>query len=164
MSLEAPAQLTLTAGGLQLDQTCLRDESARLCASATSDSMRRAFELRATDMPMRALTAGLTLATEYEGTLSVALTAAAQGTEPLHGSLKAQLTGAAIHKRFENGRVETLDLGNGAVDAALNEHEFSATLALDAGSTGRIAGSIRGHGNAGAWRTWPLTGELAIDT
>lgn len=164
MSLETPTQLLLSVGRLHLDQTCLHDEQARLCAAAAIDPQQRALELRATDMPMRALTAGLTAATEYQGTLSIAVNAAALGDAPLRGNLKAQLANAAIRKQFENGRVERLDLGNGVVEAELSEHEFSGTLALDAGVAGNIAGSISGRGSNQAWRDWPLTGQLKIET
>ena len=74
--------------------------------------------LRASNLPLRTLTAGLTAATDYEGTLTVQVEANDSQDNLWHGSLNAQLSGAAIRKHFENGRVETLSLGDGLVRAA----------------------------------------------
>ena len=87
-------------------------------------------------MPMRALTAGLTVATDYEGTLGVQIEATDSADTPWRGTLNAQLAQAAIHRHFANGRTETLSLGDGPVRAELTEHDLSAGLGLDAGSAG----------------------------
>jgi translocation and assembly module TamB len=164
MSLETASQLLLSAERIRLDRSCLHDEHAQLCASMTIDPAQRNLELRATDLPMRAMTAGLTRGTEYDGTLSIAVEAAAAAGEPWRGSLHAQLANAAIHRHFLNGRVETLDLGNGSVTGQISEHELTGELALDAGAAGSMSGRIRAGGSEEDWHHWPLTGELGLDT
>ena len=164
MNLEAPSQLLLSAERIHLDQSCLHDAAARLCASASIEQAERSLELRAIDLPMRAMTAGLTSGTEYDGTLSVTVDAGGSGAEPWHGSLNARLANAAVIKHFLNGRIETLDLGTGTVGAQMTEHELSAELALDAGNAGSMAGKISAQGLEADWHDWPLTGELALDT
>jgi translocation and assembly module TamB len=164
MNLEAPSQMLLSAERIRLDQSCLHDGAARLCASASIEQAERNLELRAIDLPMRAMTAGLTSGTEYDGTLSITVNASGSGNEPWHGSLDAKLANAAIHKHFINGRIETFDLGTGTIGAQMTEHEISGELALEAGDSGRIAGKISAQGLAADWHDWPLTGELALDT
>jgi translocation and assembly module TamB len=164
MSLETPSQLLLSAERVRLDQSCLHDEHARLCASAAIDAAQRSLELRATDLSMHAMTAGVTPGTEYDGTLSIAVDAQASAGEPWRGSLRAQLANAALHRQFINGRVETLDLGNGTVTGQISEHELSGELALDAGESGSMSGKIRAGGLDVDWHNWPLTGELGLDS
>jgi translocation and assembly module TamB len=164
LALEAPLQLSLAMDHLHMNQACLRDEQARLCAAAAIEPAQRNIELHAIDLPMRTLTAGLTAATDYAGTLDVNVGAAANGDEPWHANLVAQLANAAMHKHFENGRVETLELGNGTVTAQVSEHEFSANLALDAGDSGRITGKLNAAGTADDLRDWPLTGQIELDS
>jgi translocation and assembly module TamB len=164
MNLEAPSQLLLSAERIRLDQSCLHDAAARLCASASIEQAQRSLELRAIDLPMRAMTAGLTSGTEYDGTLAITIKATGSGDESWHGSLDARLANAAIHKHFVNGRIETLDLGTGTVGAQMTEHELTGELALEAGDSGRIAGKFSARGLEADWHDWPLTGELALDT
>jgi translocation and assembly module TamB len=128
------------------------------------DAAQRQLELRASDLPMRAMTAGLTPGTDYDGTLGIAVNAAGADGESWRGSLRAQLLNAAIHRHFANGRIETLELGTGTVTAQLSEHELAADVALDAGNAGSMTGRISARGNDADWHDWPLTGELGLDT
>jgi translocation and assembly module TamB len=164
MTLEAPSQLTLSAERLRLETACVHDEHARLCASMAIDAAQRSLELRATDLPMRAMTAGVTAGTDYDGTLSVTIAAMAAGDEPWRGSLHAQLENAALHRHFANGRIETLDLGTGTITGQIDQHELTGDLALDAGNAGSITGKISARGLEADWHDWPLTGTLALDT
>jgi translocation and assembly module TamB len=170
MSLEAPAALSVAFDRLHLETMCLRDELARLCGSASFESAQRKISLRASNLPMRTLTAGLTAATDYEGTLTVTLEGSDSADAPWRGSLNAQLAHAAVRKHFANGRVETLNLGDGLVRAELSEHDLSAGLGLDAGSAGLIEAHLQAHAPGGAgssdvpWRDWPLTGDVKLDS
>jgi translocation and assembly module TamB len=110
------------------------------------------------------LTAGLTVATDYEGTLGVQIEATDSADAPWRGTLNAQLAQAAVRRHFASGRTETLNLGDGLVRAELTEHDLSAGLGLDAGTAGVIEGHLTAHGNDASWRGWPLTGDLSIET
>ena len=167
MSLDAPVALSVAFDRLHLESICLHDELARLCGSASLDAAQRKISIRASNLPMRTLTAGLTAATDYEGTLTVEVDA--NDESAWRGSLNAQLSHAAIHKHFQNGRIETLNLGDGLVRAELTEHRLTAGLGLDAGAAGLIEGHLQAlsgdaNGADGNWRDWPLTGELKIET
>lgn len=165
MSLEAPSGMSLTGARLQLDQFCLRAAAARLCAAAQLNDAQRRVALSATNLPLRTVTAGLTAATDYEGTLTVKIDAAAGSQSTWYGSLSAQLTDAAIARHGSNGRVERLQLGTGKVEASLNQSALTASLALDAGSAGNISGHLEAHGGDDTpWRDWPMSGELRAET
>jgi translocation and assembly module TamB len=164
MSLEAPVALNVAFDHLGLENMCLRGETARLCASATLEPKQSRVAVRALNMPMRTLTAGLTAATDYDGTLSVQVDASASAQTPWRGGLEAHLLHAAVLKHFANGRTETLNLGDGEVKAELTEHDLTAGMALDAGAAGRIDGHLSAHGEDTVWHDWPLKGELKLDT
>ncbi len=120
--------------------------------------------VRASNLPLRTLTAGLSAATDYEGTLSVQVEATQSAPAPWHGTLNAELAQAAIHRHFASGRVETLSLGDGLVRAELTEHELTAGAALDAGNAGLIEAHLEAHGDDTQWDHWPLSGELKLTT
>jgi translocation and assembly module TamB len=164
LALEAPVALEVALDRLQIDSICLRDEPAKLCGSALLESAQRKISLRASNLPMRTLTAGLTDLTDYEGTLSVQVDALDSAQAPWRGTINAQLAHAAVRKHFASGRTETLNLGDGLVRAELTEHELSAGLGLDAGTAGLIEGHFAAHGADTEWRSWPLSGDLSIDT
>jgi translocation and assembly module TamB len=164
MQLESPAPVLLDGNRARLEPLCLHDGPTRLCLNGHLEDATRAVELLAENMPMRALTAGLSIATDYDGRLSVAANATATGAEPWRGSIKAKLEDASIHKHFQNGRVETLDLGNGTVTALIRAHDLTAELALDADTAGRIQGKFDAHGDSDDWHQWPLNGELTLET
>ncbi len=164
MNLEMPSALTLTAEHLGLEEFCLHAAAARLCAAGQIDAAGSKVVVQAVNLPLRDLTAGLSPATDYEGTLSVRIDAAAGAAEPWHGVLDANLQDAAIARHFSNGRIETLKLGTGHIGAQLTERDLAATLALDAGAAGNLTGSVHAHGDDAAWRDWPLTGALRVET
>ena len=164
LRLAAPAPVEATFERLHIESLCVHDQTAQLCGSATLEAAQRKVSLRASNLPMRTLTAGLTDLTDYDGTLSVEVDALDTAQAPWRGTVNARLSQAAVHKHFANGRVETLSLGDGLVRAELTEHELSAGLGLDAGKAGLIEGHFNAHGEDTDWRSWPLSGELSIDT
>ncbi|MGA8706372.1 MAG: translocation/assembly module TamB domain-containing protein, partial [Steroidobacteraceae bacterium] len=164
LKLHTPVPVEATLERLHISEMCFEDADARLCGGATLEPGQRRVALRASNLPMRTLTAGLTDLTDYDGTLGVQIDAVDTPQAPWRGTINAQLAHAAIHKHFANGRTETLNLGDGLVRAELTEHELTAGLGLDAGSAGLIEGHFAAHGTDTEWRSWPLAGDLSIDT
>jgi translocation and assembly module TamB len=164
LNLESPTAIEATLDRLHIESMCVHDETAELCGSATLESAQRRIALRASNLPMRTLTAGLTDLTDYDGTLSVEVDALDTAQAPWRGTVNARLAHAAIRKHFANGRTEMLSLGDGLVRAELTEHELTAGLGLDAGKSGLIEGHFSAHGSDTEWRSWPLAGDLTVDT
>ncbi len=82
LTLAAPALVTLSADELKLEPLCLHDVRARLCASGEHDAAHSHFEISASNVPLRTLTAGLTTDTDFEGTLTLVAHGDAAGATP----------------------------------------------------------------------------------
>jgi translocation and assembly module TamB len=164
LRIEQPAAFGAAAGRYGLSALCLKDEGARLCASAAGDATVESVAMSATHLPMRALTAGLTPGTDYDGTLTIDASGSSREGGPWRGQLAAHLDGAAVHRRFPSGRVETLNLGTGRVEAEMDQSTLAAKVALDAGAAGRIDGSLMASGLDADWHDWPLEGTFALRT
>jgi translocation and assembly module TamB len=164
LRIEQPAAFGAAAGRYGLSALCLRDEGARLCASAAGDATVESVAMNASHLPMRELTAGLTPGTDYDGTLSIDASGSAREGGPWRGQLTAELDGAAVHRRFPSGRVETLNLGTGRVEAQMDQSMLAAKVALDAGAAGRIDATLTASGLDTDWHEWPLAGTFALRT
>jgi len=164
LRIEQPAALALATGRYGLSALCLKDEAARVCASAAGDATVESVAMNAAHLPMRALTAGLTPGTDYDGTLTIDASGSSREGGPWRGQLNAQLDGAAVHRHFPSGRVETLNLGTGRVDAEMDQSMLAAKVALDAGEAGRVDGTLTASGLDSDWHDWPLVGSFALRT
>jgi len=164
LALEAPAMLELATDHQRMDQLCLRDQSARLCASAANVGGQRNVAFLASNLPMTALTAGLIQTTEFDGALTIEGNASAAPGADWRGSMRAQLVNAAARHRFSGGRVESFNLGTGNVSVDLKDTGLEASVMLDAGSSGRIAGTASASAMGTDWRSWPLRGQLQLES
>ncbi len=166
MTLVAPATLVATLSGaeLELADFCLHDTLATLCAALARGSGHGHMNVRATNVPLRALTAGLSTATDFDGHVSLDAQAESAGAAPWTGSISGTLTDAAVRHHLSSGRVESFSLGNGSVRATLDAAGLKANVGLDAGEAGSIAGQLAARNDGGALRNWPLGGELHLHT
>jgi translocation and assembly module TamB len=147
-----------------LEQLCLRDAKARVCGQVADLAGERSARFNAENLPLRALTAGLIAATDFDGTLSVNAEANAHREGGWIGSLRSQLQGAAIRHRHSNGRMESFDLGTGSVSVTLGADTLVANVGLNAGNTGLIEGSATARTNGGDWQQWPMTGHVKLQS
>ncbi len=164
LSLEAPASFELSSTSTKLEPMCMRGTQARLCGSGANINGQRSIKLSAESMPLRSLTAGLIATTDFDGTLSVELQGNATPTTSWRGSLRTQLADAAIRHHFGNHRVEFFDLGNGTINMDLGAETLDATVALDAGASGKVSGMLQARPIGDTWRTWPLTGAMQLES
>ena len=166
MALGAPATLVAAFNGeqLQLADFCLHDTLATLCAALARQGGNGRMSLSATNVPLRALTAGLSTATDFDGRVSLDAQAESVGAAPWTGSISGTLTDAAVRHHLGSGRVESFNLGNGSVRATLDAAGLRANVGLDAGEAGSIAGQLAARNEGGALRDWPLGGELHLHT
>ncbi len=164
LALEAPVMAELAADHQRVERLCLRDQRARLCGSGSNVDGQRAATLLASNLPMRALTAGLVQTTEFDGTLTIEADASAAPAADWRGSAHAQLSEAVARHRFSSGRVESFSLGTGSVALDLKDTGLAASVMLDAGNSGRINGSATARSNGPDWRDWPLRGQLDLES
>ncbi len=166
LTMAEPAALLVALSGneLKLGPLCLHDAQARLCASAEHDAAHSHFNISASNVPLRTLTAGLTTNTDFEGSLTLEAHGDAAGANPWNGALAATLDKAGLQHRLLGGRVESFSLGNGSVRADFSAKGLHSQIALDAGAQGSIAGLIEAGNNGASWRSWPVVGELHLQT
>lgn len=164
LHLVEPSLLTLASGELQLEPTCLRGAAAQVCAAGHSRPQDWAATMSAKDLPISTFTVGLTPGVSYEGAVDLELAAGAQGGEPWHGSLRAELRDAQTRRRLANNREDVTVLGGGLITATANAHEIIADAKLDAGRSGNLAGHALIAREGGEWRDWPLAGHLEVQT
>jgi translocation and assembly module TamB len=164
LNLEAPAALEVSSTSVKLEPLCMRGTQARLCGSGSDIGGQRSVKLSAESMPLRSFTAGLIATTDFDGTLGVELQGEAAPAAKWRGSLRTRLTDAAIRHHFGNNRVESFDLGNGTINMDLGAEALDATVALNAGASGKVSGTLQARTVGSAWRIWPLTGALQLES
>jgi translocation and assembly module TamB len=166
LTLAEPANLMVAVSGeeFSLQRLCLTDLQARLCADGEHLAGNSHINVSATSVPLRTLTAGLTTDTDFEGLLSLEGHAEAVGANPWSGAFAATLADAALKHHLVGGRVESFSLGNGSVRAELKAAGLHTQVALDAGAQGSINGQLDGRNNGGSWGSWPIAGELHLQT
>jgi translocation and assembly module TamB len=166
LALAAPAALVAALGGeeLHLEHFCLRGGQTQLCAALTRLPDHSELNLSASNVPLRALTAGLSSATDFDGQVSLAAQAEATGAAAWTGTLQGTLSDAGLRHRLSGGRVEAFKLGNGSLQAALGAAGLNASLLLDAGAAGSITGRITARNDGGAMGAWPMDGALQLQT
>jgi translocation and assembly module TamB len=166
LQLAAPAAMLVALDGeqLRLERLCLHDSTAAFCAEAEHASGRSAFELSAARVPLRALTAGLSTDTTFDGQVSLDLRAQAPANGPWGAAFIGALADASVRHRLESGRVESFNLGNGDVQLTLDAAGLVGSVGLDAGAAGNIVGKAQARGPGSISGNWPLQGELKLET
>ena len=166
LNLAAPATLVAALDGeeLSLERLCLHDTTAAFCATAERLQDHNQLSLSAARVPLRALTAGISGTTTYEGQVSLDARAESLPAMPWTGTVTAAMADAVVHHHLSGGRVESFSLGNGNVQAALDATGLAASVILDAGAAGSISGHLAAHGGGSINGSWPLAGELRLQT
>ncbi|MGH8252473.1 MAG: translocation/assembly module TamB domain-containing protein [Steroidobacteraceae bacterium] len=166
MALAQPATLVASVSGdpLQLSNFCLRDTQSTLCAALSREAGHTQASVHAANVPLRTLTAGLGVETDFEGRVSLDAQAEATGDAAWTGSINGTLADAAVRHHLSGGRIESFSLGTGNVSAKLEASGLTASVGLDAGAGGNIAGHLDARNDGGSMRAWPLRGEVRLQT
>lgn len=171
LSLDAPSTLTLQAGSIDLERTCLRGDAARLCAEAVANDERWNIKASATSLPIATLTAGQVRDVAFDGTIDAEANAGAEGDALWTGSLQAELKSANARRVMPSGREEITVLGTGSINANATAEAVSLRVTLDAErrdpkeeDKGSIFVSANAMRNDPDWRYWPLTGVAQVET
>jgi len=164
--LAAPTTLLAALDGseLQLERLCLHDVAAALCLTAANANDHGRLSFSAARVPLSALTAGVSGETVYEGQVSLDIRAESLPGAPWTGALNGALADALLRHHLSGGRVESFSLGNGNVQATLDPSGLAASVLLDAGTAGNISGHAAARGSGTVNATWPLNGEIKLQT
>jgi len=166
MALVQPATLVASVTGdpLQLGNFCLQDAQATFCAELSREVGRTQASVHAANVPLRMLTTGLGSETDFDGRVSLDAQAEANGDAAWTGSVNGTLADAAVRHHLSGGRIESFNLGTGNVRARLDADGLDASVGLDAGASGNIAGHLQARNEGGELRSWPLNGEVRLQT
>lgn len=164
LELEAPVAIIATANSARVDSLCLKGKEARLCGAGSFDSQAWTTRVSANNLPMSALTAGLTPAVQYEGTLNIVANAGAPHGSPWQGELRAELSQAALRHKLASGREDVLRLGTGLVTVNADAAAVIGEVKLDATDRATISGKVRAERQGNDPRAWPIRGELRAIT
>jgi translocation and assembly module TamB len=164
LTLDGPVAIVATASSMRVEPLCLKGKTARLCAQGGYDAQRWNARVTANELPISALTAGLTPDVQYEGTLNIAANVGAPASAPWQGEVRAELSQAALRHKLASGRIDVLRLGSGLVAATATPGGIDGELRLDAGERGTINGKVRAERVGNDARRWPIRGELRAAT
>jgi translocation and assembly module TamB len=163
LSLERPADFTVSAEHVRLDWMCVIGTPGSMCADANWTPSAWTTTVMANQLPLGTLTAGMTPKVDYLGTVS-ALLHVAGGAGPITGTLRAQLANAEIEHKLVSHKVEHTKIGSGTIEADETADAISARADIGTGPVGSIHGRLQIHRTAGRWQDMPLTGELRAQT
>jgi len=165
LSLERAVDLTVSADHVQLEWMCLLGTPGSMCADGEWTPAAWSTTISSQELPLSTLTAGMTPAVEYVGTLSALLHLSGGGASAVQGTLEAQLSNAEVDHRLATHRIEHTRIGSGTITATATAELVAAELTIGNADAGSIQGKleVRRSGDRGAiaeWQDMPLAGEL----
>jgi translocation and assembly module TamB len=164
LELENPVDLTVSAANMRIEWLCLLGQPATLCADGAWTPAAWSSTVMTNELPLNALTAGMTPAVTYLGTLSALLHLSDSDGAPIQGTLRGQLANAEIEHRLASRKEEHTRIGSGTVNASATPALISAQLSLGDTTAGTIRGALQIQRSTPRWQDMPLGGELHAHT
>jgi translocation and assembly module TamB len=164
LSLERPVQMTVALDHAGIEWLCLIGTPGSICADGSWTPVEWSATLSANQLPLETLTAGMTPAVDYEGTLSAYAQLTGGAGKLVQGTLSAQLANAEILHKLVSHKVEHTRVGSGTVQLSATSELISARVDLGDGTVGTIHATLELQRGAATWRDMPLSGELHAQT
>jgi len=165
LSLERPVDLTVGLERAQVEWLCLVGAPGSLCADGTWSPAAWSATLSTNQLPLATLTAGMTPAVEYAGTLDAYAQLAGGAARPAQGTLTVQLANAEIRHRLVSRKTEHTRIGSGTVQLTATPALITAHANLGDGSVNTMRATLELQREPkGRWQDMPLTGELHLQT
>jgi len=164
LSLEHPVGISVAPDHARVEWLCLVGTPGSICADGDWTPADWAATLSANQLPLATLTAGMTPAVDYAGTLSSYARLAGGGAKPLQGLLTAELANAEILHQLVSHKVEHTRIGSGTVQLSAMPELISARADLGDGTVGTLHGTLELQRDTARWQDMPLSGELHAQT
>jgi translocation and assembly module TamB len=164
LSLERPVELTAALDHVRLEWMCLLGTPGSMCADGEWSPAAWSSTVMSEELPLGTLTAGMTPAVEYLGTLSALAHLSGGATTPVQGTLQAQLAGAEVAHKLASHKVEHTRIGSGTITASATPTLISAQLSVGDAEAGTIQGKFEARRTSDVWQDLPLAGELHAKT
>jgi translocation and assembly module TamB len=149
---------------VRIEWLCLLGQPASVCADGEWTPSAWSSTIMTNELPLNALTAGMTPAVTYLGTLSALLHLSAGDNVPVQGTLRGQLANAEIEHRLASRREERTRIGSGTINATATAALISAQLSVGDSAAGTIRGSLQLQRTGARWADLPVSGELHAHT
>lgn len=170
LALERPVGLLVSPNEARLEWLCLTGTPGSLCLDGEWSPAAWSSTVMSNHLPLATLTAGMTPAVEYLGTVNAFARLAGGDNAPLTGTLRAELTDAEIDHRLASRKVEHTRIGSGTVQLTATPALVSVEAELGSGEVGTLNARLEAQritGGAGAavaspgrWEDMPLSGSL----
>jgi translocation and assembly module TamB len=164
MQLDTPFKVMASAKASKIEPMCLHGKIARLCGEGGWGEGAWHAKADAHDLPISALTAGLTPKVEYEGTVNATASASSTGGAAFIGEARLDLADAAIRHKLASGRIDVINFGSGFATLKAEPDQVNAELRLDAAARGLISGRMRAERSTADMLDWPIHGQLQMAT
>ncbi|TLY90500.1 MAG: hypothetical protein E6K40_17100, partial [Gammaproteobacteria bacterium] len=184
LSLERPVAFTAAPDHVRLEWLCLVGTPGSVCVDGQWSAAAWSATVMTNQLPLNTLTAGMTPAVEYLGTVSALARLSGGADTPLMGTLRAELTDAELAHKLASHRIEHTRIGSGTVTLSATPALVSAQADLGDGEVGTLHGRLeaqrmtaRGTAHVDTpargtaqvdtparWQDMPLSGELHAQT
>jgi translocation and assembly module TamB len=164
LALEHPVDLAASAEHARVDWLCLAGTPGSMCADADWSPQHWSVTLMSNQLPLSALTAGMTPAVQYQGTVDLLLRASGGALTAITGTLRARLSEAVLSHTLVSKRIEHTRIGSGTVIATATPGAVSFAAVLEDGEVGTIRARIDAQRGSGEWQAMPLSGAVHAET
>ncbi len=174
LSLERPVAFSAAPDHLRLDWLCLVGTPGSVCADGEWSAAAWFTTVMTNQLPLNTLTAGMTPAVEYLGTVNALARLSGGAGAPLVGTVRAELTDAELAHKLASHRIEHTRIGSGTVTLNATPALVTAQADLGDGEIGTLHGRLevqrataRGAAQVATpahWQDMPLSGELHAQT
>ncbi len=164
LRLRKAVVFTLSRAHSVLENLCLSGAPAGLCVGGNWTPAAWSAYLTASHLPLATLTAGLTPAVEYQGTIGAQARLEGGGGAPTRGTLRASLTQAVLSRRLVSGRIDRTPLGSGLLSIVALPGSVHAQASLTAGAIGTFNATLDARRVGMGWRNMPIRGAMHAQT
>jgi translocation and assembly module TamB len=163
--LEQPSQLIVRDRGVLLQATCFVRDGEHVCAAGTwSPTVPWALTVNARDLPLRLLPLALPSGTEYSGAADADATIRGAPGELWTAEVGLGLRDAEFRYRAPSGRMETVRLGTGRIEARIAPDAYLATAGLASVAGSSVTGDARVERTDAPFADAPLSGRFRMTT
>src|SRR5262249_20835979 len=113
---------------------------------------------------LHTLTAGMTPAVDYLGTLSALARLSGGADRDLVGTVRADLADAVIAHKLASRRIEHTRIGSGTVAVNATPDTITAQVDLGDGQVGTLHGHLEAQRVTDDWQDMPLSGAFHAQT
>ncbi len=160
LTLDRPVDLVMALEHMRIEWLCLVGSPGSVCADADWTPAHWATTIMTNELPLNTLTAGMTPAVQYLGTINALFRLGGGATESIQGTVRAELADAEIAHRLASKKIEHTRIGSGTISVALGPQVISARADLGDGQVGTLHATANVQRTTPEWANMPVSGEL----